>query len=174
MPFDQIPAGKAVPTDINVIIEISSCSEPTKYEVDKETGMLCVDRFIATSMIYPTNYGYVPSTLSGDGDPADVLVITPNPVQPGSLIRCRPVAMLSMEDESGEDNKVLALPIAKVCAEYAHMQTLADINPQLLARIKHFFEHYKDLEQGKWVKVKDWQDKAAAEKEIIDSVARYQ
>ena len=124
----NVPAGKDVPNDFNVIIEIPANGQPTKYELDKDTGILSVDRFMPTSMVYPANYGYVPSTLCGDGDPADVLVLTPNPVQPGSLIRCRAIGMLQMTDESGEDCKILALPIKKVCAEYAHMESLSDIS----------------------------------------------
>lgn len=173
MSLNNIPAGKDLPADFNVIIEISACSQPTKYELDKDTGLLCVDRFMPTSMIYPANYGYVPSTLCDDGDPADVLVLTPTPIQPGALVRCRPIAMLPMTDESGGDNKILAVPIDKVCLEYVHIKSLADVSPIVLQRIEHFFTSYKALESGKWVKVGQWQDRAAAEAELKNSVALY-
>ncbi len=174
MSLANLSPGKDVPNNINVIIEISAFSEPTKYEVDKDSGLLCVDRFLQTSMVYPTNYGYVPSTLCDDGDPADVMVLTPAGIQPGAMIRCRPIGMLPMTDESGEDNKILALPIEKVCAEYAHIQSLDDVSEIVLKRIKHFFEHYKDLTEGKWVKVGDWQGVQAAKAELKRSVLQYQ
>ncbi len=170
----SIPAGKDLPNDFNVIIEISANGQPTKYELDKETGLLTVDRFMPTSMVYPANYGYVPSTLCDDGDPADVLVLTPGPVQAGSLIRCRAIGMLPMTDESGGDNKILAVPVEKVCVEFAHIKELADISEIVLKRISHFFNRYKELEPNKWVKVGDWQPRQAAEKELLDSVKCYQ
>jgi len=170
----HIPAGKDVPEDFNVIIEIAANGQPTKYELDKDNGVLCVDRFMPTSMIYPANYGYVPATLCDDGDPADVLVLTPAPVQAGCMIRCRAIGLLPMTDESGEDNKILALPIKKVCAEYAEMNSLDDVAPILLKRISHFFNHYKELEMDKWVKTGEWQGADAAKKELITSVKRYQ
>ncbi len=170
----NLSAGSDLPNDFNVIIEISANGQPTKYELDKDSGLLCVDRFMPTSMVYPANYGYVPSTLCDDGDPADVLVLTPAPVHVGCVIRCRAIGMLPMTDESGEDNKILALPITKVCAEYADMNTLSDVPPILLKRISHFFDHYKELEMGKWVKTGEWQGLEAAEKELLDSVKRYQ
>ncbi len=169
----KISAGKQIPDDINVIIEIPAHASPVKYELDKDSGLLTVDRFMPTAMHYPCNYGYVPSTLADDGDPVDVLVMTPFSVQPGSLIRVRALGMLNMTDESGEDSKILAVPIEKVCVQFAKLKSLEDVSSVLLDSIVHFFEHYKDLEPNKWVKVKGWEDIEAAKKEIEDSVARY-
>jgi inorganic pyrophosphatase len=174
MNLDRVGPGNNVPDEINVIIEIPSHSDPVKYEVDKDTGAMFVDRFMNTAMHYPCNYGYVPHTLSEDGDPVDVLVITPNPLISGSVIVCRPVAVLNMTDESGPDAKVLAVPITKLCKSYANINSSDDVNPGLLAQISHFFEHYKDLEEGKWVKVEGWSDVHAAKKEITSSIERYQ
>ncbi len=163
-----------IPDNFNVIIEIPANSDPIKYELDKESGLLCVDRFMPTAMFYPCNYGFVPGTLADDGDPADVLLITPFPVQAGTLVRCRAIGVLNMTDESGEDSKILALPTAKVCAYYANLHAIEDIQPMLLESIRHFFENYKGLEPGKWVKVRDWQGKEAAVAELVASVKRYQ
>lgn len=171
--FDKITPGREAPSDINVIIEIPTQSHPVKYEVDKETGTLNVDRFMATAMYYPCNYGYVPQTLSEDGDPVDVLVITPFPLISGSVIRCRPLGLLRMEDEAGMDAKILALPIDKLTPLYRNVKTLEDLPISTLDTIRHFFEHYKDLEKGKWVKVKGWEEADAAHQEILASVARY-
>ena len=170
MNLDRVGSGKNVPDDINVIIEIPSHADPVKYEVDKETGALFVDRFMNTAMFYPCNYGYVPHTLSDDGDPVDVLVISPYPLLSGSVVQCRPVGMLKMTDESGEDGKVLAVPHDKM---YDHIQELSDVSELLLNQLSHFFQHYKDLEKNKWVKIDGWLDKAAARTEITDSIARY-
>jgi inorganic pyrophosphatase len=172
MALKNVPAGKNVPEEFNVIIEIPADSDPVKYEVDKETGALFVDRFMTTAMYYPCNYGYVPDTVSDDGDPVDVLVVTPYPVTPGSVVRCRAVGMLNMDDEAGGDAKVLAVPIDKVLSMYSHWKTIEDVNPQRLAAIQHFFEHYKDLEKGKWVKVRGWVGVEEAKKEILDGIAR--
>lgn len=174
MALMNVPAGNKVPDEFNVIIEIPADSDPVKYEVDKETGALFVDRFMTTAMYYPCNYGYIPQTISDDGDPVDVLVVTPYPVTPGSVVRCRAVGMLVMEDEAGGDAKLLAVPIDKVLSMYSHWKNIDDVNPQRLAAIQHFFEHYKDLEKGKWVKVKGWVGLAEAKKEITDGLARYQ
>jgi len=174
MNLDRVTSGKDVPNDINVIIEIPSHSDPVKYEVDKETGAMFVDRFMNTAMHYPCNYGYVPHTLSEDGDPVDVLVITPVPLISGSVIRCRPIGILNMTDEAGADGKVLAVPIDKLCTLYRKAQGPGDVPEQLLAQIAHFFEHYKDLEPNKWVKVEGWADAAAAKAEIMASLARFQ
>ena len=171
MSLNRVGSGSDLPNDINVIIEIPAQADPVKYEVDKETGALFVDRFMTAAMFYPCNYGYVPQTLSDDGDPTDVLVVTPYPLLSGSVIACRPVGMLKMTDESGEDAKVVAVPHDKM---YDHIQNVTDLPELLTAQIAHFFEHYKDLEKNKWVKVDGWADKAAAEKELVDSVARYQ
>lgn len=170
MNLDRVSSGKNVPEDINVIIEIPSHSDPVKYEVDKETGALFVDRFMNTAMFYPCNYGYVPHTLSDDGDPVDVLVISPYALISGSVVQCRPVGMLKMTDESGEDAKVLAVPHDKM---YDKINDVDDVSERLLEQLAHFFEHYKDLEKNKWVKIDGWKGKEAAMQEINDSVARF-
>ncbi|MCE2705896.1 MAG: inorganic diphosphatase [Proteobacteria bacterium] len=173
MILDNVSAGKNVPEEINVIIEIPAYSHPIKYEMNKEAGALFVDRFIGTGMSYPVNYGFIPHTLSEDGDPADVLVITPFPVAYGAIIACRPIGVLRMEDESGVDAKILALPTKKICPMYANIDSIEDLPTLYIDQIKYFFEHYKGLEKGKWVKITGWNDKAAAEQEILDSVERY-
>jgi inorganic pyrophosphatase len=173
MSLDNVTAGKNAPHEFNVIIEIPMNADPIKYEVDKETGAIFVDRFMSTAMHYPTNYGYVPKTISGDGDPVDVLVITPVPLIPGVVVPCRPIGILKMEDEAGMDGKVLAVPTDKILSIYTQWQKPEDLNPMRLKTIAHFFEHYKDLEAGKWVKVEGWGDKAAAEAEIVTSAERY-
>ena len=174
MILDRVPAGKDVPNDVNVIIEIPANSSPIKYELDKETGAMFVDRFMGTAMFYPCNYGYVPNTLSEDGDPVDVLVVTPFPLQVGVVVRCRMLGMLRMEDESGIDAKLIAVPVEKLCPMYKGIQSTSDLPELLLNQIEHFFEHYKDLEKGKWVKVQGWADKEAAKQEIIDGVKRFE
>jgi len=173
MNLDRVGPGKNIPNDFNVIIEIPSHSDPVKYEVDKETGAMFVDRFMNTAMHYPCNYGYIPKTLSEDGDPVDVLVVTPIPLISGSVIRCRAVGVLQMEDESGPDAKILAVPIDKLCSSFRKVQKAEDLPQMLLDQIKHFFEHYKDLEKGKWVKVTGWAGATEAETEINSSVKRY-
>lgn len=173
MSLMNISAGRDVPNDINVIIEIPMRSDPVKYEVDKESGALFVDRFLSTPMYYPCNYGYVPQTLSDDGDPVDVLVISPTPLLSASVVRARPIGMLMMEDEAGVDAKILAVPHDKLSTEYRAIQSPSDVNSHLLNAIKHFFEHYKDLEEGKWVKVKDWAGADIARQEIMASIQRY-
>ena len=174
MNLDRVSSGKNLPDDINVIIEIPSHSDPVKYEVDKETGAMFVDRFMNTAMHYPCNYGYIPHTLSEDGDPVDVLVVTPVPLISGSVIRCRPLGLLRMTDEAGPDSKILAVPIDKLCSLYRQMQKPEDMPPLLLAQIAHFFEHYKDLEPNKWVKVEGWENGSAAKTEVLAGVSRYQ
>ena len=171
MSINDIPAGKNIPDEINVIIEIPANSDPVKYEVDKDTGALMVDRFMATAMFYPCNYGYIPNTLSEDGDPLDVLVPTPYPLINGAVIKCRPVGVLKMEDESGIDAKLIAVPVDKLSVIYREVQQATDLPALLLQQIEHFFEHYKDLEKGKWVKVQGWADAAEAKAEIVKSVA---
>ena len=173
MILDRVSPGADVPNDINVIIEIPSHSDPVKYEVDKETGAMFVDRFMNTAMFYPCNYGYIPHTLSDDGDAADVLVVTPTPLISGSVIRCRPVGMLKMTDESGIDAKILAVPVDKLAVQYRGMKKLSDMEPLLLDQIAHFFEHYKDLENNKWVKIEGWVDIDEAKTEILESIQRY-
>ncbi len=173
MILDRVDSGINVPEDINVIIEIPSHSDPVKYEVDKKTGAMFVDRFMNTAMHYPCNYGYVPHTLSEDGDPVDVLVITPVPLISGSVIRCRPVGVLKMTDEAGPDAKVLAVPVDKLCTSFRKVKTIDDVQPMLLAQISHFFEHYKDLEENKWVKIDGWGDTQDAYQEILESIERF-
>ncbi len=174
MSLSNVPAGKSLPDDIYVVIEIPANADPIKYEVDKDTGAVFVDRFMAAPMFYPANYGYVNQTLSLDGDPVDVLVPTPYPLMPGSVVRCRPVGVLKMTDESGEDAKVIAVPHSKLSKEYDHIQDVNDLPELLKAQIKQFFERYKELEAGKWVKVDGWEDAASARQEILDSAARYE
>ena len=173
MSLDLVSTGRNVPDDFNVIIEIPMNSEPVKYEVDKETGAIFVDRVLTTPMRYPCNYGYLPNTLSGDGDPVDVLVVMPLPLLPGCVIRCRPLGMLAMRDEAGEDTKVLAVPLDQVFPAYRAVRGVRDLPELTLERIVHFFEHYKDLEKGKWVKVEGWKDADAAKQEILEGVKRF-
>ncbi|MBC8210641.1 MAG: inorganic diphosphatase [Gammaproteobacteria bacterium] len=173
MNLDRVTSGQNCPNDINVIIEIPSHSDPVKYEVDKKTGAMFVDRFMGTSMHYPCNYGYIPHTLSDDGDPADVLVVTPVPLISGSVIRVRPLGMLKMTDESGEDAKILAVPVDKLSRMYRDINNIRQMPRPLLDSISHFFEHYKDLEDGKWVRIEGWLDVDDAKKEIMDSIDRY-
>ena len=173
MNLDRVNSGTDIPNEINVIIEIPSHADPVKYEVDKETGAMFVDRFMSTAMHYPCNYGYVPHTLSNDGDPVDVLVVTPVPPISGSVIRCRPVGVLKMTDESGDDAKVLAVPIDKLCRTFRKVRDIGDVSPELLDQIAHFFEHYKDLDEGKWVRVQGWGGVDDARAEILASVKMY-
>ena len=174
MSLNQVPAGKDIPEDIYVVIEIPANADPIKYEVDKDTGAIFVDRFMSSPMFYPCNYGYVNHTLSLDGDPVDVLVPTPHPLVPGAVIRCRPVGVLKMTDESGEDAKIVAVPHSKLSKEYDHIQDVGDLPELLKAQITHFFERYKELESGKWVKVDGWEDAASARAEILTSYERAQ
>lgn len=174
MSYQNIPAGKDLPNDIYVAIEIPANADPIKYEIDKDMDALLVDRFMATPMFYPANYGYIPNTLADDGDPLDVLVVTPYPVQPGAVVRCRPVGVLEMEDEAGEDAKLVAVPHSKLTKLYDDIQDIEDLPVLLREQIQHFFENYKDLEAGKWVKVRGWKDAATARAAIEASVAAYQ
>ena len=173
MNLDRVGPGKQLPDEVNVIIEIPMNADPIKYEVDKETGALFVDRFMLTAMHYPCNYGYIPHTLCDDGDPVDVLVITPFPVHAGSVLRCRPVGVLKMEDEAGGDAKLLAVPSDKILPIYRHWKKPSDMQPERLMQIQHFFEHYKDLEKNKWVKITGWDGPEEAKQEIIDGVERF-
>ncbi|MBW3568199.1 MAG: inorganic diphosphatase [Proteobacteria bacterium] len=174
MSLDKVTAGKNVPESFNVIIEIPMNADPIKYEVDKESGAIFVDRFMSTAMHYPCNYGYVPNTLSDDGDPCDVLVITPFPLIPGVVVRCRAIGILKMTDEAGEDAKLFAVPHDKVFPAYKNLKSIEDVNPLMLDRIAHFFAHYKDLEKGKWVKIEGWHGVDAAREEIMESLKRYE
>jgi len=173
MGLEQVEAGRSVPDDVNVVIEIPANSNPVKYEVDKKSGMIMVDRFVGTSMYYPCDYGFIPHTLSEDGDPVDVLVVAPFALHPGVVIRCRPIGMLRMTDESGPDAKILAVPVDKLTPKYKNVQKPEDLGAEFLAMIGHFFQHYKDLESGKWVKIDGWEGVESARKEILASIDRY-
>ncbi|MGQ8364603.1 inorganic diphosphatase [Glaciecola sp. 1036] len=173
MSLSNVPAGDKLPDEVLVIIEIPAFSAPVKYEVDKDTGALFVDRFMGTCMQYPLNYGYVNNTLSDDGDPVDVLVMTPHPLVAGSVIKCRPVGVLNMTDESGQDAKVIAVPVAKLSPAYDNIQNIEDVPELTKQQVEHFFSHYKDLEKGKWVQIDGWGDIDAAKQEIVSSAERY-
>ena len=171
MRLSTIGAGQNPPSDINVVIEVPQGSQPVKYEYDKDADMLLVDRFMPTAMFYPANYGFVPETLAGDGDPIDVLVVSEFPIQSGAVVRARPIGVLEMEDEGGEDVKILAVPHSKLTKVYDSVHNCTDLPEIVLARIVHFFESYKDLEPGKWVKLREWKDAACAERLIAEAVA---
>ncbi len=174
MRIDAVPIGKNPPEDINVIIEVSVGGEPIKYEMDKEAGAMYVDRFLYTPMRYPGNYGFVPHTLCGDGDPIDVIVVNQRPIVPGAIMSCRPIGVLLMEDESGQDEKIIAVPTHKLSKRYDNIHDISDLPEITMAQVKHFFEHYKDLEPGKWVKVTGVGGVDAAKKLIIESIDRAQ
>lgn len=174
MNLDRVDSGQDVPHNVNVVIEIPMNSDPIKYELDKQTGALFIDRFMSTAMHYPCNYGYIPHTLSDDGDPVDVLVLTPYPLIPGVVVRCRPIGMLKMTDEAGGDEKLLAVPIDKLTSIYRNVQSPSDLPEITIAKIAHFFEHYKDLEPGKWVKLEGWFGADEAKKAILDGVKKYE
>ena len=173
MSYQNIPAGKDLPHDIYVVIEIPANSSPVKYEIDKDADALFVDRFMASPMFYPANYGYINNTLADDGDALDVLVVTPYPVVPGSVIRCRPVGVLNMTDEAGEDAKLVAVPHEKLTQAYSDVQDITDLPEMLRNQIKEFFENYKNLEKGKWVKVESWEGVESAKAKIQVAVAAY-
>jgi inorganic pyrophosphatase len=173
MSYQNIPAGKDLPEDIYVVIEIPANSSPVKYEIDKDADALFVDRFMASPMFYPANYGYINNTLADDGDALDVLVVTPYPVIPGSVIRCRPVGVLNMTDEAGEDAKLLAVPHEKLTQAYNDIRDISDLPELLLNQIKEFFENYKNLEKGKWVKVESWEGAESAKAKILVAAAAY-
>ena len=158
MDIQKIPAGINFPDDINVIIEVAVGSEPIKYEIDKNSGALFVDRYLFTPMTYPCNYGFVPHTLSDDGDPIDVLVATTRPIIPGAVINCRPIGVLLMTDEAGQDEKIIAVPTTKLSERYKNVSSYTDLPEITIKQIEHFFEHYKDLEPNKWVKIDSWKD----------------
>ena len=174
MNLDRIPAGANPPEDVNVVIEIpggAGGGAPVKYEVDKDSGAVVVDRIVNTAMFYPCNYGFIPRTLHDDGDPTDVLVRTEVSLPPGVVIRCRPVGVLNMEDEEGVDDKIVAVPIAKVDPFQADVRDIDDLPEIERQRIRHFFERYKDLEEGKWVRVTGWAGRAEAEEIVLRSIA---
>ncbi len=170
MDVSKISVGNDPPENINVIIEIAQGGAPVKYELDKDSGALFVDRFLHTSMIYPANYGFIPHTLSADGDPCDVLVITQVPVAPGAVIRSRPIGVLLMEDENGQDEKILAVPVDDLHPFYTDIKTHSDLPKILIHQIEHFFRHYKDLETGKWVEVTKWGGPEDAHALIIQGI----
>jgi inorganic pyrophosphatase len=173
MALQDVPTGKNVPDDLNVIIEIPMNSEPVKYEVDKDSGAIFVDRLLTTPMRYPCNYGYVPHTLGGDGDPLDALVMMPMQLLPGSVINCRPIGMLEMTDEAGTDEKLIVVPSNKISPMYRDIDTVRSLPQWQRDQIQHFFEHYKDLEKGKWVKVEGWHGPQDARRAIMKSVETY-
>ena len=172
MNLQAIKIGNNPPDDVNVIIEVPIGGEPIKYELDKESGALFVDRFLYTSMRYPGNYGFVPHTLSGDGDPCDVIVANTRAIAPGAVINCRLVGVLLMEDEAGGDEKLIAVPSPKLTQRYGNVHNYTDLPDITIQQIQHFFEHYKDLEPGKWVKVIGWGDSAEARRLIVEAIAR--
>lgn len=172
--LNYVTPGDKAPEQVNVIIEIPAHSEPVKYEVDKASGAMFVDRFMSTSMRYPCDYGYIPQTLSNDGDPVDVLVISPLPLISGAVITARPIGMLQMTDEAGEDTKILAVPADKLTGMYKHIHQPEDLGQIMLDKIAHFFQHYKDLESNKWVKIEGWRDANAAKQEITAGLKRLQ
>jgi inorganic pyrophosphatase len=173
MSISDVTPGDNLPGEFNVIIEIPMNADPIKYEVDKKSGALYVDRFMMTAMHYPANYGYVPQTLSEDDDPVDVLVHTPFPLLPGVVVRCRALGLLRMDDESGGDAKILAVATDDICPLFTYWKSIADVPQMRLKQIQHFFEHYKDLEPGKWVRVVGWAGVDAAHREIMDGVERH-
>ena len=172
MNFDHISIGRNPPEEINAIIEVPIGGEPIKYEMDKKAGTLVVDRFLYTPMRYPGNYGFIPHTLSADGDPCDVLVANTRPIVPGAIVAVRPIGVLKMTDEAGSDEKIIAVPIPKLTQRYAHVHNYTDLPEITWRQIEHFFAHYKDLEPGKWVKIIRWGDAAEAKKMILEGVER--
>ncbi len=172
MRLDAISTGKNPPHEVNVVIEVAIGGEPIKYEMDKEAGTLVVDRFLYTPMRYPGNYGFIPHTLSEDGDPCDVLVANTRPIIPGAIIAVRPIGVLMMQDEAGGDEIILAVPVPKLTKRYENVHNYTDMPQITLDQIQHFFEHYKDLEPGKWVKIISWGDAAKAEAMILEGIAR--
>ncbi|EIM29164.1 MULTISPECIES: inorganic diphosphatase [Microvirga] len=172
MRLDAIKIGKNPPDDVNVVIEVPLGGEPIKYEMDKESGALFVDRFLYTSMRYPGNYGFIPHTLSGDGDPCDVLVANTRAIAPGAVMNVRPVGVLVMEDDGGQDEKIIAVPSSKLTQRYDRVATYTDLPEITIKQIEHFFEHYKDLEPGKWAKIIRWGDAEEARRLIVEAIER--
>jgi inorganic pyrophosphatase len=172
MRLDAIATGKNPPEDVNVVIEVPIGGEPIKYEMDKAAGTLVVDRFLHTPMRYPGNYGFVPHTLSDDGDPIDVLVANTRPIVPGAIINVRPIGVLKLRDDAGGDEKIIAVPVSRLTKRYEHVRSYTDMPAITLEQIQHFFAHYKDLEPGKWVEVGGWGDVAEAKRMIVEAIAR--
>jgi inorganic pyrophosphatase len=172
MRLEAVKIGKNPPEDVNVVIEVPIGGEPIKYEMDKESGALVVDRFLYTAMRYPGNYGFIPHTLSDDGDPCDVIIANTRAIIPGAIINCRIVGVLLMDDEAGGDEKMIAVPSAKLTRRYESVNNYTDLPDITLKQIEHFFEHYKDLEPGKWVRIKRWGDAVEAKKMVMESIER--
>jgi len=172
MDIARISSGRNPPKDLHAVIEIPLGGVPVKYEIDKSSGALFVDRFLHTAMFYPSNYGFIPHTLSADGDPCDIMVVSQVPVVPGAVIRCRPVGALVMEDESGGDEKILAVPVDALHPFYNGVQSYKDLPEIMCEQIAHFFQHYKDLEKGKWVTIVKWLDTEGAEQLVIEGIER--
>ncbi|WP_026606188.1 inorganic diphosphatase [Methylocapsa acidiphila] len=172
MHLDAIPIGENPPYEVNVFIEVPIGGEPIKYELDKKAGVLMVDRFLYTSMRYPGNYGFIPHTLSEDGDPCDVIVANTRAIVPGAVMSCKVVGVLLMQDEAGSDEKIIAVPSAKLTKRYEKIENFTDLPDITLRQFEHFFAHYKDLEPGKWVKIHGWADAEAARKIVLDSIER--
>jgi inorganic pyrophosphatase len=172
MRLDAIKIGKNPPDDVNVVIEVPLGGEPIKYEMDKESGTLFVDRFLYTSMRYPGNYGFIPHTLSGDGDPCDVLIANTRAIAPGAVMNVRPVGVLVMEDDGGQDEKIIAVPSSKLTQRYDRVANYTDLPEITIKQIEHFFEHYKDLEPGKWAKIIRWGDDEEARRLIVEAIER--
>lgn len=172
MRLDAIKIGKNPPDDVNVVVEVPLGGEPIKYEMDKESGALFVDRFLYTAMRYPGNYGFIPHTLSGDGDPCDVLIANTRAIAPGAVMNVRPVGVLVMEDDGGQDEKIIAVPSSKLTQRYDRVQTYTDLPEITIKQIEHFFEHYKDLEPGKWAKIIRWGDADEAKRLIVEAIER--
>ena len=172
MRIDAIPVGDNPPHEVNVLIEVPTGGEPIKYEMDKDAGTMFVDRFLYTPMRYPGNYGFIPHTLSDDGDPIDVLVPNKRPIMPGAVMACRPIGVLTMEDEAGMDEKIIAIPTSKLTLRYDDVLEVKDLPEITLKQISHFFEHYKDLEDDKWVKIQGWGDAAKAREMIEEAIVR--
>ena len=172
MDLTRIPTGPNPPHDVYAIIEVPMGGVPVKYEFDKTSGALLVDRFLHTAMFYPGNYGFIPHTLADDGDPMDIIVVGPTPVVPGAVIRCRPVGALLMEDEAGNDEKILAVPVDKLHPFYKGITSYRDLPDVMIEQIAHFFQHYKDLEKGKWVSIVKWLDAREAETLIVEGMKR--
>ena len=173
MDLSKIGPGRDPPTDLNALIEIPVGGPPVKYEMDKASGAMFVDRFLHTAMFYPANYGFIPGTLSDDGDPCDILVISPTAVVPGAVIRCRPVGALVMKDQAGQDEKILAVPLDALHPYYSAVKSYTDVPAILREQITHFFQHYKDLETGKWTEMGGWVDAREAEQLIVEAIERY-
>ena len=171
MSMNTLQPGISAPDDLNVVIEIPANSDPVKYEVDKDTGLLHVDRFSATSMVYPFNYGFVPNTLCDDGDPLDMMVLAPFPICHGAVIRVRPIGVLMMTDEAGQDPKILAVPVSKLSKAYESVTEPEHLPKTTIRAIEHFFAHYKDLDEGKWVKIEGWKDASYARQVVVDSIS---